>query len=60
MLLNKMHKVLQTQAAGEQCRKQDSESLIHVSTISDRRAPWSREHRRTIETLNRTVGEEDE
>lgn len=42
MLLNKMHKVLQTQAAEEQCRKQDSESLIHIMNTSDRRAPWSR------------------
>lgn len=38
MLLNKLYKVMQTQAAGEWCRKQDSESLIHIMTTTDRRA----------------------
>lgn len=38
-----MYKVLQTEAAGEQRRKPDSESPIHVMTTADRWAPWNKQ-----------------
>jgi len=36
-----MYKVQPTQAAGEQNGKLDSESLMHIMTVADRRAPWN-------------------
>lgn len=43
MLLNKMYKVLQTQAVEILlCREQNSESLMHIMTTTDRRALWKR------------------